>query len=363
VFPHALLFSGMREELILVGGSQPIALGEIERRFGEQRRVLRHLEQFGMRGPDALLARIVAGDASLRRRFGGGGAIRDTHNDLAHFFLDPGRPGAVAFDPEDVLAELRASGVASADELRGVLRHAGRLQYHAPGFPISSLRVLSDAGGHGVVGLDVDWEQIRRLEGEADRLIARGRRVEARPVLLHALELYPEQPKILRKLALVQLALGTLDAAVDTLHRFTALEPDDAAALHQLAALHEARGERVQAADYYRRAVERDPRLPMASLRLAWILATAPESGVRDGAEALRWAEHARERYGDERPEVLATVAAAHAERGQFDDAVRWQRLALARAPAARQADYRAGLARYEQRRPQRSERAYPWVH
>src|SRR5262249_43747817 len=113
-------------------------------------------------------------------------------------------------------------------ELRGILSHAGRLQYHAPGFPISSLEALRAEGAHDVALLDVDWEAVRQIEAEADALIDRGRRAEARVALERALALAAEQPKILRKLAQVELALGDRAAALDTLARFLALEPGDA---------------------------------------------------------------------------------------------------------------------------------------
>jgi spermidine synthase len=228
VFPHALLFSGMREELILVGGAQPIDLRLLERQFGASQRVADHLARLGVESPVALLARVVEGDASLRRHFAGGRVIRDTRNDLAHFFLHPQLHGEVAFDPEDVVREFDAAGLASAGELRGVLTHAGRLLYRAPGFPITSLRALRREGGRGVALLDVDWEEVRKLEGEADASIESGRHAEARTVLLGALALADEQPKLLRKLAYVELALGDRAAALDTLARFLALEPGDA---------------------------------------------------------------------------------------------------------------------------------------
>jgi spermidine synthase len=228
VFPHALLFSGMREELILVGGAEPIDLRLVEQQFAASRRVAGHLARIGVESPIALLARVVEGDASLRRHFANGALIRDAHNDLAHFFLHPQRHGVVAFDPDDVIGEFTAARLASADELRGILTHAGRLQFRAPGFPISSLDALRDEGGRSVALLDVDWEQVRKIEAEADALIDQGRRAEARVALERALALAAEQPKILRKLANVELALGDRAAALDALARFLALEPGDA---------------------------------------------------------------------------------------------------------------------------------------
>ncbi len=53
---------------------------------------------------------------------------------------------------------------------------------------------------------------------------------------------------------------------------------------------------------------------------LAWILATSPDPDVRNGPEAVRWARTAVER--EPNVQRLDTLAAAHAEAGQFDDAV-----------------------------------------
>ena len=53
-------------------------------------------------------------------------------------------------------------------------------------------------------------------------------------MLRGALELADEQPKLLRKLAQVELALGDRGAALDTLARFLALEPGDARAMAEL---------------------------------------------------------------------------------------------------------------------------------
>lgn len=60
-----------------------------------------------------------------------------------------------------------------------------------------------------------------------------------------------------------------------------------------------------------------------AMTRLAWLLATALDPNVRDGAEAARWAEAACRGSGYGDPEHLASLAAALAELGRFDDAVR----------------------------------------
>ena len=55
---------------------------------------------------------------------------------------------------------------------------------------------------------------------------------------------------------------------------------------------------------------------------LAWLLATAPDTAVRDGARAVEVAERANEITMHADPVILHTLAAAYAEAGQFEDAL-----------------------------------------
>jgi tetratricopeptide (TPR) repeat protein len=59
-----------------------------------------------------------------------------------------------------------------------------------------------------------------------------------------------------------------------------------------------------------------------ALCRIAWILATSPDSGVRNGGEAVTLAARACDLTGHRHAASLAALAAAYAETGRFDDAV-----------------------------------------
>ncbi len=73
-----------------------------------------------------------------------------------------------------------------------------------------------------------------------------------------------------------------------------------------------------QAADWYRKAATRGLVEGMTSL--AWILSTSPDIQVRDGTRAIRWANAAlRQRTTSK---ILSTLAAAHAEAGEYRQAV-----------------------------------------
>jgi len=87
---------------------------------------------------------------------------------------------------------------------------------------------------------------------------------------------------------------------------------------------------------------------------LAWLLATVPDSAVRDGARALALAEQLVAWRRDDAA-YLDTFAAAYAELGRFDDAVKTQRAAVARlGRGALRDEYRRHLKSYEEGKPWR---------
>ena len=111
-----------------------------------------------------------------------------------------------------------------------------------------------------------------------------------------------------------------------------------------------------EAADCLRSMLRMQPEDLMAMRELAWILATARDPKVRNGAEAVGLAERAAQLAGGPQPEILDTVAAAYAEAGRFSEAVRAAEQAhalaceqkkdsLSEAIRARIDSYRAGSA------------------
>ena len=80
----------------------------------------------------------------------------------------------------------------------------------------------------------------------------------------------------------------------------------------------------------------------------AWILATDPDSNLRDPKTALNFAKKACELSDGKNAPALDTLAVAYAANGDFDSALRWQAQAIERG-ANESADERAGfLQRYK---------------
>lgn len=86
--------------------------------------------------------------------------------------------------------------------------------------------------------------------------------------------------------------------------------------------------------------------------RLAEALATCPQSELRDGKKALELALRACELTTNHNAACLGSAAAAHAELGQFAEAVRLSKQAIELATPQTLALYRARLASYEKGHP-----------
>jgi tetratricopeptide (TPR) repeat protein len=115
---------------------------------------------------------------------------------------------------------------------------------------------------------------------------------------------------------------------------------------------YEALGQRSLAAADRRRAKE----LQTAGVAVlkAWRMATSPDDWVRNGAEAVRLAQEAC-RITDYRSwDAVDTLAAAHAEAGNFDEAVHWAAKGLELAPEEEKSTAAARLRSYRNQKPWR---------
>ncbi len=88
-----------------------------------------------------------------------------------------------------------------------------------------------------------------------------------------------------------------------------------------------------EAAELYSHALRIWPRNLAAANNLAWIRATCVDPTLRDGGEAVRLAEGVCQATGYKNPSYVSTLAAAHAEARQFDQAVALARRALDEVP------------------------------
>lgn len=119
------------------------------------------------------------------------------------------------------------------------------------------------------------------------------------------------------------------NAALSAADRILADHPQSVEALFARANANFSKRDYAKAAEDLQNAIKVDPLNAVLLNRLAWIQATCPDPTVRDGKAAVENAQKACARTSSRNPEYLATLAAAHAESGQFSEAVDVQRQAL----------------------------------
>jgi tetratricopeptide (TPR) repeat protein len=122
---------------------------------------------------------------------------------------------------------------------------------------------------------------------------------------------------------------GEIDKAIFHCQAVLSTQPEHADAHTILANAFLQKGEIGNAIEQYKKTLEIAPRSVPALNNLAWILATYSDPAFRDGTKALELAQRANELSGRNNPIILRTLAAAHANVGQFSTAVEVGQLAL----------------------------------
>jgi tetratricopeptide (TPR) repeat protein len=120
---------------------------------------------------------------------------------------------------------------------------------------------------------------------------------------------------------------------------------------------HEIKKEYERAVKDYQEAIRIDAGSQNARNNLAWLMATCPDAKFRDGAKAVEQATRACELSEWKSPYFIDTLAAANAEAGKFDDAVKWQKkvLELPGFSPAEKEEAQQRLKLYEDKKPYRT--------
>ena len=179
-------------------------------------------------------------------------------------------------------------------------------------------------------------------------LLAQGDPVAALDHYAHAAALRPESVDILSHNAELHHRMGRHDEAVVLYQRALALAPDSQELHTRIADVYLATNLHGHARTHLEAALARDPRLLPAANRLAWILSTSTDAEMRDGSEALRLARICTNATRNMNPRFLQTLAAAHAELGEFEQAAAWQRRAADLTPLAARKPVENQIARYQ---------------
>ncbi len=193
---------------------------------------------------------------------------------------------------------------------------------HNLGFALLRLGRTDEAMRELERALVLDPRHARAHATLGNVLGAQGRLAEAEQHLAAALERQPDDPVTRRAQAVTLTLEGKVEQGIAAYEQLLALVPDDADALNNI----------------------------------AWIRATHADARHRDGAQAVRLAERARDCTAQENAVLLSTLGAAYAEAGRFADAqrsaTRAVELARAEHDEAAAQRFEAQLACYRAGRP-----------
>ncbi|MGC4073585.1 MAG: tetratricopeptide repeat protein [Nibricoccus sp.] len=150
-------------------------------------------------------------------------------------------------------------------------------------------------------------------KGDVDTAIGHFTRVET---------LQPHNAEVRNNLGWALLQLGRTDEAIVRFRAVIELQPDFALAHNNLALAFLRQGNARDAVSAYQSFLALQPDHAPVLCDLAWLLATWPDSTIRNSTQALSLAQRANQLSGEQDANALRTLAAAFAENGQFTEAV-----------------------------------------
>lgn len=170
----------------------------------------------------------------------------------------------------------------------------------------------------------------------------------------HAIELDTNLAVAHRGCGRVCQLLGRLDDAVGHYDAAVQLAPADAYAAACRADLLTDVGRYADALSEYNRALQIDPKSSQAHCGSAWLLATCPDSTLRNPELAVQRANEAIELSGQKDAVSFDSLAAAQASAGDFAEAMKSIHKAIELAPADERDAYKDRLVMYQQAKPYR---------
>ena len=261
---------------------------------------------------------------------GGGGATED-------FSFDQSRD-----DPKDViefhLASAKAYQLIVEKKYREAENLCKKLLLERPDFDGTYLNLCRIAAGEGekdkaiaylVEALEVNPDNIRILNKLAVLLTDEGELEEAFKYFAESLRIMPEQITAHNRIAWLLYQDGKAAEAIEHYAESLRIKHNQSKVHNVLAELLYTQGNTEEAIEHWKQAIHFEPDLSEALNNLAWIMAAHEDDKFRDPPQALQYAQKACELTEFKNPDLLDTLSAAYAAVGNFDKAVETAERAL----------------------------------
>jgi tetratricopeptide (TPR) repeat protein len=203
--------------------------------------------------------------------------------------------------------------------------------------------------------LEATPNDARAISGRADARVCLGKYDDAIADYSRAIQLDPKWFDYLGR-GVAWKAKGNQTGALDNFNAGIALAPTVPGLYVYRGAILSARGDASGASADFAKVTSLVSDSRRAFNRYGWTLATSSIVAYRDGPAAIQYSTRACELTSWKKAPELDTLAAAYAETGQFDEAVKWQISALNLCDKVDRDEYEARLAMYQKREPYRSE-------
>jgi Flp pilus assembly protein TadD len=139
------------------------------------------------------------------------------------------------------------------------------------------------------------------------------------------------------------------------------LNPEASIALYGRGVIYSYTGEYTNAIHDFEKLIQLKPKAVRAYNMLAWVLAICPQDNIRDGKKAVALASQACDMSGWTNYAYIDTLAAAYAETGNFEQAVKYQKQASSMngIPEGNRTNVQNRLELYLQHKPYHKRESY----